>query len=148
MPAIQLEAVSASLFTWFADQFPLEVPLAFPGLRLDTSDLSEWLELSIAAWTARPQRSTALRQLTLSLTIHLFVKQQLDQSRILELADTVRQTLAQQTVPLRDYETSGSPIVGYATLFEPDTQNLTRPEANTHAMHHFAITTPLTAHQI
>ncbi len=136
------ELITASLFSYFRDEFPLVVTIAYPGVRIDTAELDEWLELSIAEWTRRPQRSGGLKQIGLSLTVHCFVKQNLDKSRIHELADAVRETISQKTVPLRDYDVSGTPVIGYGTLREPETRDLTRFDVNAqrHAMQHLVIT--------
>lgn len=144
------ELITASLFSYFRDQFPLVVTITYPGVRIDTSALDEWLELSITEWTRRPQRRGGLKQIGLSLIVHCFVKQNLDKSRIHELADAARETISQKTVTLRDYDVSGTPIIGYGTLREPETRDLTRRDidAHRHAMQHVVITCAGTAQQI
>lgn len=144
------QQITASLLTWFRDQYPLTTTIAYPNVRIDTTTLDDWLELSLAQWSRRPQRSSSLKQISLSLTIHCFAKQKLDKSRIHQLTDAVRQTISQKTVPLRDYDTSGTPVIGYATLHEPEIRDLTRPDTDTqrHHLQHTVITTPGTAQQI
>ena len=151
MPSqFQQEFIAASLFKFWSDQFPLVVTTAYPGTRIDTAALTEWLEITIDGWSRRPQRSGAPERIGLSLSVHCFVKQSLDKSRIYELSDAVRSTISQQTISLRDYDTSGTPVIGYATLLEPETRDLTRLDTDSlrHAMQHFVITCAGIAQQI
>ncbi len=143
------ELITASLFSYFQDQFPLVVTIAYPGVRIDTAELDEWLELSITEWTHRPQRRGGLKQIGLLLTVNCFVKQNVDKSRIHELADAVVATISQKTVPLRDYDVSGTPIIGYGTLREPETRDQTRRDADAqrHAMQHVVVICPGIAQQ-
>lgn len=144
------ESITAGLLSYWRDEFPLAVTTAYPGTRIDTAELDEWLELSIDVWSRRPQRAGALQRIDLSLSVHCFVKQGLDKFRVHELADAVRGTLSQKTVPLRDYDASGTPVIGYATLREPETRDLTRSDADSlkHAMQHFLVTCAGAAQQV
>ena len=149
MPALKHEQIAESLFTWWRDQFPLAVTTAYPGMRIDTVPLDEWLEIHIDTWSRRPQRIGGRQLIDLSITVHSFVKQQSDKSRIHGLADAVRDTLSQKTVPLRDYDSSGSAVVGYALLFEPEVRDLTRSDMNSlrHPMQHLVVLCPGIAQQ-
>ena len=134
--------IAGSLFSHWADQFPLSVTTIYPGTRIETVSLTEWLELWIETWSRRAQRTTNKQVLDLTVSVHCFVKQGLDKSRIYELADAVRQTIAQKTVPIRDTSLSGTPVTGYLTLTEPETHELTRNNIGSlqHAMQHLVIT--------
>ena len=129
MAELRQEVIAASVFACWADQFPLPVSTVYPGTTLDTSALDEWLEIWMDAWSRRPQRASDAKLLELSLTVHCFVKPGLDKGRVQELADAARETLSGKTIELRDYEQSGSPLVGYALVFEPETRELTRNHA-------------------
>lgn len=135
------EDVTASLFVHWDDQFPLPVATIYPGTRVNTAALDEWIELWIDTWSRRPQRASAKELIDVSVTAHCFVKQGLDKSRVQELADAVRATISQKTIAVRDYDTSGSTVVGYATIFEAETRELTRNNLNSlqHSMQHLVV---------
>jgi len=135
------EDVGASLFAYWADQFPLAVSTVYPGTRVNTAALDEWIELWIDAWSRKPQRITSRQLIEVSLSAHIFVKQGTDKSRVHELADAARVTLSQQTVAVRDYEESGAPVVGYAKLFETEARDLTRNNLTSlqHSMQHLLV---------
>ena len=141
--------ITTSLLTHWRDTFPLSVPTLYPGTTLDTSATDEWIELWIDTWSRPPQRATAPHFIDLILTAHLFLKPTLTPSRLHELAEATRTTLAQQRLPLRDYSLSGHPIIGSATLFEPEARDLTRHHQNAHHnLHHLTLTIPGTAQPI
>ena len=129
MTELRQEVIAGSVFAYWADQFPLEVSTVYPGTTLETSALEEWLEIWIDAWSRRPQRDSDALLLELSLTVHCFVKPGPDKGRVHELADAARGTLSRKTIEVRDHEQSGSPLVGYALVFEPETRELTRNHA-------------------
>jgi hypothetical protein len=139
--AFTQEGVSGSLYSFWADQFPLSVSTVYPGTRIDTAEIDEWIELWVDAWSRRPQRASSRQLIELSLTAHCFVKQGTDKSRVHALADAARATLSQATVAVRDYETSGTPVVGYAKLFETETRDLTRNNFASlqHSMQHLMV---------
>ena len=142
--------IAGSLFSFWADQFPLTVTTIYPGTRIETVSLAEWMELWIETWSRRPQRGTNKQVLELAVSVHCFVKQGLDKSRIHELADAVRSTIAQQTIAIRDNAMSGTPVTGYLMLTEPQTHELTRNNIGSlqHAMQHLVITCRGVAQQI
>ena len=144
------ESLAASLFSHWANAFPLAVTTLYPGTRIDTSGLLEWLELWIDTWSPPAQRQTAKQRIALSLTVHCFVKPSLDKSRLYELADAVRITLAQQTIPLHDHQSSGRPLIGYATLQELESRELTRNHIHSlqQPLRHLTLTCQATAQQI
>lgn len=151
MPAqFKQELIAASLFSFWNDQFPLVVTTIYPGTKFDTAALNEWLDVSIDSWSRRPQRAGAFARIDLSLVVHVFVEQGLDKSRIYELADAVHSTISQTTIPLRDYDLSGTPVIGHATMSEPETRDLTRKDADAlrHAMQHIVITCSGVAQQV
>ena len=144
------EQITGSVLTHWSDQFPLSVTTIYPGTKIDTADLDEWLDLRIDMWLQRPQRSTAKQVLDVTVILEAFVKQGLDKSRIQELADATRSTISQQTIPIRDYETSGTPVTGYLSFFESETRDLSRNDTNTlrNSMQHLRIICPGIAQQI
>lgn len=139
--ALTHEQIASSVFVHWADQFPLTVATVYPGTQIDTNEVTEWLEIWINAWSRRPQRISNRQLLDVVVEVHCFVKRQQDKSRVHELVDAARNTLSQVTLPVRDFETSGSPIEGYAKLFEPEVHDLTRSEVGKleHTMQHHVV---------
>ena len=139
--AFTQEDVGASLFAYWADELPISVSTVYPGTRLNTAVLDEWIELWIDAWSRKPQRATSRQLIDLSISAHCFAKQGTDKSRVHELADGARATLSQQTVAVRDFDFSGTPIVGYAKLFETETRDLTRSNLSSgeHSLQHLLV---------
>lgn len=137
---LQHEQVAAGLFTWWNDNFPLSVATVYPGMRIDTNDLSEWLEMWIDTWSRRPQRPSP-EWMDIAIAVHCFVRPSTDKSRILELVNATCSTLSQQTVPIQDFELSGLPVVGYTMLFEAESRDLTRNHLNRlqHPLQHYVV---------
>jgi hypothetical protein len=144
MSSLQLTngQLSASLFSYWNDNFPLSVATVFPGTKLGTAELEEWIELWIQSWSRRAFREGASQIIDLAVTVHCFVKQQTDLSRIHQLVDAAQTTLAHAAVPIRNFDVSGNPLIGYATLFETDSHDLTRSDqdAGRHALQHMLVT--------
>ena len=146
---LKLQHIAAGVFSHWADQFPLAVTTVYPGTRIDTTGLAEWLELGIDRWADRLLRAEDKATIELSVFVHVFVRPGLDKSRAWELADAARQTLADRTITIRDYETSGTPVVGYATLFEAEVEERSRRDADAgrHAMQHLIVRVTGVAHE-
>lgn len=144
------EQVAGSVFDHWSNQFPLVVTTIYPGMKVDTVAINEWLELRLDLWSQRPQRSGSLEIIDFRLTVECFVKQGVDKSRIQELVDATRETVFRQTIAIRDYEASGSPVTGYARFLETDTRDLSRSDVSTfqHTMQHFRMFCPGIAEQI
>jgi len=135
------QSITAGLQTWWSDQFPLSVQTIYPGMTIDTSTIDEWMDLKIDTWSRKPQRATGKRLINFSMTVHCFVKPAIETYRIQTLVDAARKTLSQQNIPVRDYDNSGSPVVGYARLIEIEVRDLSRNDLNSnkHNLHHVAI---------
>ena len=145
---LQYEHIAASLFSHWADQFPLAVTTVYPGMRIDTSGLSEWLEIGVDRWVDA-LNAAAEPTVELSVAVHIFVRPGVDTSRAYELADAARQTLADQVVTLHDYETMGEPVVGSATLLKPEVEDHTRRDvdASWHRLTHLLLTVAAVAEE-
>lgn len=143
--------IAAGVFAHWADQFPLSVSTIYPGMQLDTSALAEWLEIAIDHWRDSPRAegsgSAPLRdedqQITgFAVVVQAFVKPALDQARVWELIDAARQTLAEQTITLRNYDAIGDPIVAYALLGSAEVRDHTRTDRDVgwHSLRHAVLT--------
>lgn len=146
--AMQNEWIVGSLFAHWDANFPLSVPTIFAGAPASTQTASEWIELWVDAWSRPPQRPAAPTVLEVTVTAHVFVRPGTDRSRIHQLADAVRSTLEHQTVGIRDYDSSGTPLRGWLTLFETETHELTRAdrESKQHGLQHVVVSCTGTAH--
>lgn len=135
------EAISASLLSHWSDQFGGSTTTIYPGMKVDTSELSEWVEIWVDSWSRRPQRIGGLPLIDVTATVHCFVKAGNDTGRIHELTDTVRSIFAQESVPLKDFTQSGEPDIGVIRLKEPETRNLTRNQSGSLQviLHHTAV---------
>lgn len=131
----------AGLVSWWADRFPLNVPTVYPGTRIDAADVDEWIEFSLDGTGRRPGRAEETSLVDLTVTLHCFTKNDADAVRVNRLADAARSTLARQTVPLNDFELSGSPLVGYAKLQEAESTDLSRHDLDSlrHTMRHVVV---------
>lgn len=138
---LEHESITASLYRFWNDGFDPAVTTIYPGIKADTSALTEWVEIWVDSWARRPQRIAGVPVVDVTVVVHCFVKSGSDGGRIHELTDRVRATFAQETVPLKDFQQSGSPQIGTIRLKEPETRNLTRRttgELKT-VLHHTAV---------
>ncbi len=134
-------AITASLFQFWSDRFNSGTTTVYPGMKVDTVSLSEWVELWVDAWSRRPQRSAGTPFVELTVTVHCFVRSGPDAGRLHALTDLVRATFAQAVVPLIDFTVSDTPEIGTIRLKEAETRNLTRRDTGTLqvVLHHTAV---------
>lgn len=140
-------AILSGLHAWWKAH--ITTPTHYPGVPLDTTPLSEWIELWVDTWTHQPRRTTQAESIDITITAHLFVKAATNLARIHSLAHTLRTTLEHQPIPLRDPTIDDHPLVGYVIPREPEIRDLTRPlqPAAPH-LHHLVLTFQATAQPI
>jgi len=133
--------ISASLLTYWKQQFGEEVTTIYPGMKVDTTSLSEWVEIWVDSWSRRPQRLGGIPYLDVTTTVHCFVKAGQQSGRIQTLTDSVRSLFAQESIPLKEFSESAEPTIGWIRLKEPETRNLTRNQIGTLqvVLHHTAV---------
>lgn len=150
MASLTQEQIAASIFTHWSAQYPLAVTTVYPGMKVETTSLGDWLELRIDTWSKPPQRAAANQLLELALTVECFVKPGLHKGRIHVLADRAKSTIAQQAITVHDYETAGDPVIGCVRFFEAEVLDLSRHEASTlqHALQHQRLVCPGVAEPI
>jgi hypothetical protein len=140
-------AILSGFHAWWKAH--IDTPTHFPGVPLDTTQLSEWIELWVDAWSHQTRRATQAESIELTITAHVFVKASTNLARVHSLAQSIRTALEHQSIPLRDPVTSGHPLVGYAIPKEPEIRDLTRIlQLTTPHLHHLVLTFPATAQPI
>ena len=120
------DAISASLLSFWNNQFPGGVVTVYPGMKVNTTDLTEWVELWIDSWSRKPQRIGGCSLNDVSVTVHSFVRASSQSGRIHELTDSIRSVFSQETIELKDYSLSAEPLIGSIHMKEPETRNLTK----------------------
>jgi len=135
------EAISASLLSFWKTQFGESVTTIYPGMKVDTTSLTEWVEIWVDSWSRRPQRLGGIPLIDVTVSVHCFVKAGSESGRIQQLTDSIRTVFAQETIPLIDETVSDDSSIGFIRLKEPETRNLTRAQTGTLqvALHHMAI---------
>lgn len=99
---------------------------AWPGTEVGTATLSEWFELWVDAWQPRPQRAISPARWDVAVTVHCYVRPQLDAGRVQELAELARAALANRLLSVRT--TNAGPLLGHLQLLEPELVDLSRKE--------------------
>ena len=135
------ESISASLLKFWSDQFSSGVTTIYPGMKVNTIELTEWVEVWVDSWSRKPQRIGGISLIDVTVSIHCFVKSGSDTGRIHELTDAVRAVFSQETVDLHDFEQSGEPQLGTIRIKEPETRNLTKHnlESQQTILHHTVV---------
>lgn len=135
------EAISASLLSFWSSEFGGSVTTVYPGMKVDTTSLSEWVEIWVDSWSRRPQRLGGIPYLDVTATVHCFVKAGQESGRIQAITDAVRSVFAQESIPLKNFSESAEPTIGWIRLKEPETRNLTRHQAGSLqvVLHHTAV---------
>ncbi len=118
--------IIASIQKFWNDQNPLSITTVYPGMKTDTTHLSEWLELWVEPNTRPVQRSVDYPELKVTVTVHCFVTPGDNRARIHEIADVIRGMISQKTIEILDYDLSGNPVTGYLRLQEEVIRNRTR----------------------
>lgn len=124
------DLITRNLHTYWDTSYPLSVTTIYPAVAVDTESLTEWQEIWIDTWTRQPRRASASPIIDLSVSVHVFVRQTNDKTRLHQLSEAARDTLDGNTIAVNDFDQSGSPIVGYVKLREPQTRDLTRGRQN------------------
>lgn len=139
--ALSHESISASLLKFWSDQFSAGVTTVYPGMKVNTTDLTEWVEVWIDSWSRKPQRIGGISLIDVTVSVHCFVKSGTDTGRIHELTDAARSVFSQESVELHDFEQSGEPQIGTIRIKEPETRNLTKHnlESQQLVLHHTVV---------
>lgn len=124
----QKEIVS-SLFADWAAAFG-GVTTVYPGMQIETTDLSRWVELRVDAWSRPAQRAGVRRRIEFTVTAHGFVRNPVDKGAVHDLAENLRRTLENRHVEVKDFAAIGHPVVGHLRLTESTVREVTRQELN------------------
>jgi hypothetical protein len=135
------ESIASSLLAFWSNQFSAGVTTVYPGMKVNTTDLSEWVEIWIDSWSRKPQRIGGVPLIDVAVSVHCFVKSGTDAGRIHAVTDAVRLVFSQESVPLHDFEQSGEPRIGTIRIKEPETRNLTKHnlESQQIVLHHTVV---------
>ena len=130
MHMLTVEAIERSVQVYWRDNFPAVAVTVYAGQRVDGASFSEWVELWLDVWDERIRRTGARAGMTLFITVHCFSRDLTQTGRLQQIADAVRETLSTQTINVRDYSLSGTPMVGHLRAGEPELRVLTRRRLN------------------
>lgn len=135
--ALPPQLISSTVFRCWADGLAEPILTIYPGLRVDTANVTEWYELWIDQWSPRAQRQRAPELCDVRVTVHAFVKSTTDKSRVQQLMDQARTILTGRTIAMTDPDDSSS-VLGYIKLGEADIKELTRMDADAqrHGLQH------------
>ncbi|QDU78981.1 hypothetical protein Pla110_06850 [Polystyrenella longa] len=125
-------AIASSLMKHWQEETTIEVPTSFPGMRLDTSALTGWLEWRTEFWKPYVQRSGQQELQRLSVEVHVYSRGVGAGPVLHRLVDEVLPVYTRTTMEVHDYEESGAPLIGYVSLYEPEVRELSREELNQH----------------
>ncbi|MCA9040457.1 MAG: hypothetical protein KDA65_08930 [Planctomycetaceae bacterium] len=123
-------AITSSLMKQWQEDINLEVPTSYPGMQLDTSALTGWLEWRTEFWKPYVQRISQQELQRLSVEVHVYSRGVESGLVLNQLVDGVLPVLTRKTIAVHDYEVSGTPLVGYVSLYEPEVRELSRNELN------------------
>lgn len=135
---VKQQAITSSLMKFWQDQMTVSVTTIYPGMQVDTSSLSAWYEWRAEVWQRIVQRQQQKQLLRLNIQVHLYARETVSGMGPHELSDEARGIYTQTTVPVYDYEESGTPLIGQAMLYEPEIRELSRSDLNhgRHALRH------------
>jgi len=122
---VGIDAVTRSLHVHWADAFS-GCATVHPGEQLDVGAQTAWVELWVDAWDEQPRRNDGPERMSVAVTVHCFSRHATETAELRTIADAARVALARQLIAVRDYEQSGSPLVGYVRLRETELRDLTR----------------------
>ncbi|REJ71578.1 MAG: hypothetical protein DWQ34_06095 [Planctomycetota bacterium] len=128
---VTAEAITRSVQTFWAAGFSASATV-YPGQQADTSALEEWVELWIESWEEAVRRDASPHIVRVNVTVHCFSRSATAATRVQELADAARDVLARQTIVIRDYDESGTPVLGHVRLREAEMHDMTRPQGAEH----------------
>lgn len=125
---LSLRHISTSLHAHWAQLSPEGVPTVFPGVFVDTSGATDWIEVWLDMASEQPHRQSSPSRVTLFLTVHCFSRDRHDTLRAESLCEAVTDTLARTAIPVVDPQQPAVHI-GLLQTTEPEIRNLSRLHA-------------------
>lgn len=110
--------IVSSVSAFWRQRMPIPVTTLYPGLRLNTASLPEWIELSFPMFRESKSRTGDAALCELAVTANCFAKSSNDKGRIHTIVDACRNTLRHQLIFIRDHDAIGAPAIGYVRFFE------------------------------
>ena len=141
MAMISGEDITRSVQVYWRDTLSPAVTTVYPGQQVETSQLTEWVELWIDAWNDRLRRDAAPDELLVSITVHCFSRHPTQATQVQALADGARGVLARKLISIADFSMSGTPVVAQLRTREAETRDLTRSHGETTrgVLHHVVV---------
>ncbi|QDT67067.1 hypothetical protein [Calycomorphotria hydatis] len=131
---------TAAVASRLEDLFEPTTAVAFPGKRIDTAPLTEWLELTIDSLSEEPARHQQLQLGSYSIGIHVFAKPTSTIYRAQILADQLRSEFDALNLEISDPDMSEGQTVGFAKFSESQVRDLSRPEVTNREIQHLLLT--------
>lgn len=141
MPAtLDLATIAGNVFDYWELNFPHDVATAYPGVPIDTQNLSEWVDLEIPEFSPCVGRDSSPSRSEILLKVNVFVRRSTDLARINALTDAALAVMSRVTIPLYTPD-SIETLLGYVQLLDGRVQNQTRQdrESRRHDLQHVAI---------
>lgn len=129
--------ISSAVYRAWSEEVTEAVPTIYPGVEVDTTAWSEWYEIWVEQWQARPQRQRAPEFCDVRVTVHAFVRPTANKGRAQELMGVARTVLTGRTLAVENSDSEGG-VVGYIKLGNGDVKELTRVDADAsrHGLQH------------
>lgn len=122
---VGIDAIVRSLHVYWEGAFDI-CPTVHSGEQIDVADQTAWVELWIDNWDEQRRREDGPERIGIAVTVHCFSRHATDVGEIQRIVDAARSALSRQLVGIRDYDLSGTPLLGHLRLRETELRDLTR----------------------
>lgn len=118
--------ILSSLCQYLLGVLPAGVPVSWSGMRIDTEDVSQWVEVWLTRQARVRQRKGATDQRQANISMRLFQKPDGNMLSHLRLEKKIVPILEHCEIDVRDYSSVGEPKVGQMRLLEVQPVDMTR----------------------
>lgn len=118
--------ILSSLCQYLSGVLPEGVPVSWNGMRLDTSGISQWVEVYLGGQRRVRQRRGAKDHREIDIRLNIFQKPDGNMLSHLRLEKKVVPVLEHCEVDVRDYSSVGEPKVGQIRVLEVQPTDGTR----------------------
>lgn len=105
---------------------PRSLSVSWNGMRIDTQDLSQWIEVSLGRQSRIRQRRVSNDHREIEIQIRIFQKPGSNMLGHLRLERKIVAALEHRDIDVLDYATAGEPNVGKLRVLESQSNDFTR----------------------
>ncbi len=118
--------ILSSVCRYLSRSLPRGVSVSWNGMRIDTQDLSQWVEVSLGSQSRVRQRRSSNDHRNIEIKVRIFQKPGANMLGHLRLDRKITPVLEHREIDVFDYASVGEPKVGQVRVLEVQSDDFTR----------------------